>query len=106
MNPSDNLKQIVEAALLASGKAMSLDKLLELFDEMEQPEKKALRAVLQELSKDYADRGIEVKEVASGWRIQVSRECAPWVSRLWEEKKVDKNEDFIFIFSFFIVYTL
>lgn len=86
MNPSDNLKQIVEAALLASGKAMSLDKLLELFDEMEQPEKKALRAVLQELSKDYADRGIEVKEVASGWRIQVSRECAPWVSRLWEEK--------------------
>ncbi len=86
MNPSDNLKQIVEAALLASGKAMSLDKLLELFDEMEQPEKKALRAVLQELSEDYADRGIEVKEVASGWRIQVSRECAPWVSRLWEEK--------------------
>ncbi len=86
MNPSDNLKQIIEAALLASGKAMSLDKLLELFDEMEQPEKKDLRAVLQELSDDYADRGIEVKEVASGWRIQVSRECAPWVSRLWEEK--------------------
>ncbi|WP_456405748.1 SMC-Scp complex subunit ScpB [Thiolapillus sp.] len=86
MNPSDNLKQIVEAALLASGKAMTLDKLLDLFDEMERPEKKDLRAVLQELSEDYADRGIEVKEVASGWRIQVSRECAPWVSRLWEEK--------------------
>ncbi|HEC06390.1 MAG TPA: SMC-Scp complex subunit ScpB [Thiolapillus brandeum] len=86
MNPSDNLKQIVEAALLASGKAMTLDKILELFDEMEQPEKKDLRAVLQELSEDYADRGIEIKEVASGWRIQVSRECAPWVSRLWEEK--------------------
>jgi len=86
MNPSDNLKQIVEAALLASGKAMTLDKILELFDEMEKPEKKDLRAVLQELSEDYTDRGIEVKEVASGWRIQVSRECAPWVSRLWEEK--------------------
>ncbi len=80
MNPSDNLKQIVEAALLASGKAMTLDKILELFDEMERPEKKDLRAVLQELSEDYADRGIEIKEVASGWRIQVSRECAPWVS--------------------------
>ncbi|WP_456379783.1 SMC-Scp complex subunit ScpB [Thiolapillus sp.] len=86
MNPSDNLKQIVEAALLASGKAMTLDKLLELFDEMEQPEKKELRVVLQELGEDYAGRGIEVKEVASGWRIQVSKECAPWVSRLWEEK--------------------
>ncbi|HDK37598.1 MAG TPA: SMC-Scp complex subunit ScpB, partial [Thiolapillus brandeum] len=86
MNPSGNLKQIVEAALLASGKAMSLDKLQGLFDEMERPEKKSLRAVLKQLSEDYADRGIEVKEVASGWRIQVSRECAPWVSRLWEEK--------------------
>ncbi len=86
MNPSDNLKQIVEAALLASGKAMTLGKLLELFDEMEQPEKKELHAVLQELGEDYANRGIEIKEVASGWRIQVSRECAPWVSRLWEEK--------------------
>jgi len=86
MNPSNNLKQIVEAALLASGKAMSLDKLAELFDEMEKPEKKDLRIVLEALREDYADRGIEVKEVSSGWRIQVSKECAPWVSRLWEEK--------------------
>ncbi len=86
MNPSDNLKQIVEAALLASGKAMTLDKLLELFDEMEQPDKKELRAVLQELGDDYVGRGIEIKEVASGWRIQVTGDCAPWVSRLWEEK--------------------
>ena len=86
MNPSDNLKQIVEAALLASGKAMSLDRLQDLFDEMERPDKKALRAVLQELAEDYQDRGIEVREVASGWRIQVTKACAPWVSRLWEEK--------------------
>ncbi|BAO43928.1 SMC-Scp complex subunit ScpB [Thiolapillus brandeum] len=86
MNPSDNLKQIVEAALLASGKAMTLDKLQDLFDEMERPDKKALREVLQELSEDYRERGIEVREVASGWRIQVTKACAPWVSRLWEEK--------------------
>ena len=86
MNPSDNLKQIVEAALLASGKAMSLDRLLDLFDEMERPDKKELRTVLLELAEDYSGRGIEIKEVASGWRIQVTRECAPWVSRLWEEK--------------------
>ena len=86
MNPSDNLKQIVEAALLASGKAMTLDRLQNLFDEMERPGKKALREVLQELAADYQDRGIEVREVASGWRIQVSKACAPWVSRLWEEK--------------------
>ena len=86
MNPSDDLKQIVEAALLASGKAMSLDALQGLFDEMERPDKKALRAVLEELAEDYRGRGIEVAQVASGWRIQVRKACAPWVSRLWEEK--------------------
>ncbi len=86
MNPSENLKQIVEAALLASGKAMTLDKLQDLFDEMERPDKKALRKVLEELAEDFQNRGIEVREVASGWRIQVTRACAPWVSRLWEEK--------------------
>ena len=86
MNPSDNLKQIVEAALLASGRAMSLDALQGLFDEMEQPDRKALRAVLEELAEEYEGRGIEVAQVASGWRIQVRKACAPWVSRLWEEK--------------------
>ena len=86
MNPSDNLKQIVEAALLASGRAMSLDALQGLFDEMERPDRKALRAVLEELAEEYEGRGIEVAQVASGWRIQVRKACAPWVSRLWEEK--------------------
>jgi len=86
VNPSDNLKQIVEAALLASGRAMSLDALLGLFDEVERPEKKTLREVLEELAAEYEGRGIEVARVASGWRIQVRKACAPWVSRLWEEK--------------------
>jgi segregation and condensation protein B len=86
MNPSDNLKQIVEAALLAAGKALSLEALQGLFDELERPEKKVLRQVLEELASDYAGRGIEVARVASGWRIQVRKACAPWVSRLWEEK--------------------
>ena len=86
MNPSDNLKQIVEAALLASGRAMSLEALQGLFDEMERPDRKALRAVLEALAEEYEGRGIEVAQVASGWRIQVRKACAPWVSRLWEEK--------------------
>ena len=86
MNPSDNLKQIVEAALLASGRALSLDALQGLFDEKERPDRKALRAVLEELAEEYEGRGIEVAQVASGWRIQVRKACAPWVSRLWEEK--------------------
>ena len=86
MNPSDNLKQIIEGALLAAGKPLSLDAMLNLFDEMEQPGKPVLREVLQELAADYDGRGIEIKQVGSGWRIQVRAECSPWVSRLWDEK--------------------
>jgi segregation and condensation protein B len=86
MADNAQLKNIVEASLLAAGKPLDLDQLLALFEENQQPDKKALRAVLAELTSDYAGRGIEVAEVASGWRIQVRADYANWVSRLWEEK--------------------
>ncbi len=80
------LKNIVEAALLAAGRPLSLDALQTLFTEIECPEKKELREALETLAQDYEGRGIEVAEVSSGWRIQVRADCSPWVSRLWEEK--------------------
>jgi segregation and condensation protein B len=86
MADNRELKNIVEGALLAAGKALGLEQLQALFDEDRQPEKKALREVLVELAADYEGRGIEIVEVASGWRIQVRRDYSPWVSRLWEEK--------------------
>lgn len=82
----DRVKNIVEAALLAAGRPLSIDRLLSLFLDAEQPERQELRAALDQLAADYEGRGIEVKEVASGWRIQVSSQYAPWISRLWEEK--------------------
>jgi segregation and condensation protein B len=81
-----NLKFILEAALLAAGRPLSLDALMDLFSEDELPERKVLREALESLAEDYAGRGIEVREVASGWRIQVRRDYASWVSRLWDEK--------------------
>ena len=86
MSAAFNLKNIVEAALLAAGRPLSLDALQALFDEIECPEKLQLRGILEELAEDYRDRGIEIVEVASGWRIQVGQCCSPWVSRLWEER--------------------
>lgn len=86
MNPNDNLKQIIEGALLAAGRPLSLDAMLNLFDDMERPDKPQLREVLQELTIDYTGRGIEITEVSTGWRIQVRTNCSPWVSRLWDEK--------------------
>jgi len=86
MNP-DIVRKVIEAALLASGKPLSIDKLMHLFAEGDfQPEKDDLRKALTEISEDCANRGIELKEIASGFRLQVREDMAPWVSRLWEEK--------------------
>ena len=83
---NQKLKSILEAALLAAGGSLSLDRMLDLFEEDSAPEKKELREVLESLSQDYEGRGMQLTETGSGWRIQVRAEYAEWVSRLWEEK--------------------
>lgn len=80
------LKAIVEALLLAAGEPLALERLLALFPAAERPERDALRAALAELTVDYAGRGVELVEVASGFRLQVPAAFAPWVARLWEER--------------------
>lgn len=80
------LKNIVEAALLAAGRPMNLDELLALFTEEERPDRALVREALESLRADYAERGIELTEVASGFRVQIRQSLAPWVSRLWEER--------------------
>jgi segregation and condensation protein B len=86
MTPDDHLTPICEAALLAAGRPLSLDELLALFPEEERPERAQLHAAVERLREGYQGRGIEIAEVGGGFRIQVRREYAPWVSRLWEEK--------------------
>ncbi len=79
------LKNIVEAALLAADRPLNITALQKLFGE-EAPDKEALRKVLEALGEDYVDRGIELKEVGSGFRIQVKQALAPWISKMYEEK--------------------
>ena len=80
------LKMILEGALLAANRPLTLDELLALFEEEERPERDDVRAALSALQDEYADRSFVLKEVASGFRIQVKRELSPWVSRLWMER--------------------
>ncbi|NCA69646.1 MAG: SMC-Scp complex subunit ScpB [Sphingobacteriia bacterium] len=80
------LKQITEAALAAAGGPLSLDRLLGLFAEDERPTRADLLEVIEALRLDYADRGLEIVEVAGGYRIQVRARVAPWVARLWDER--------------------
>jgi segregation and condensation protein B len=81
-----NLKHIVEAVLLAAGQPLSLDQILTVFGEAEPPQRDEIRAAIAALQEDYAQRGIELVEVASGFRIQVKQDMEAWVSRLTEEK--------------------
>lgn len=80
------LKKIIEGALFAAGQPLNIEQLGFLFDEAERPDNATLRATLEVLMQEYAGRGIELREVASGFRFQVRQETGPWVSRLWEEK--------------------
>ena len=86
MSTESQLKQIVEAALLAAGRPLSLEQLRALFDEGAQPDKSELRGVLAELAEECNGRGVEIKEVGSGFRTQVRSEYAHWVSRLYAER--------------------
>lgn len=80
------LKQIIEAALMASGEVLSVERLQLLFDEYEKPKSPVIKEALESLMEDFSGRGIELVEVASGYRLQVRKDVAPWVTRLWDEK--------------------
>ena len=81
-----SLKSILEALLLASGEPLSLETLALVFTDEERPSNTEISKSLEALSDDYAERGLELKEVASGFRIQVREDANPWISRLWEER--------------------
>ena len=81
-----NLKNIVEAALMAAGKPLSVKLLLMLFEEDAQPERQEVVAALKQLQQECEGRGYEVVEVASGWRMQIRQGLSTWINRLWEEK--------------------
>jgi segregation and condensation protein B len=80
------LRNLIEAALLAAGRPVQTSELMQLFDEGARPQPDELRAAVEALVAEYGSRGIELKETASGLRIQVRRELAGEISRLWPER--------------------
>jgi segregation and condensation protein B len=79
-------RKVLEAALLAAGRSLSLTELAQLFDPVDRPQNAQLRGALEELEKSYEGRGVELKETAQGFRFQVRREFAEQISRLWPER--------------------
>ncbi|MBN8482765.1 MAG: SMC-Scp complex subunit ScpB [Xanthomonadales bacterium] len=83
----DLLKRIIEAALLAAGNPLSTTQLLALFAEDAQPAHDDVARALAALQADCDGRGVELVEVASGFRYQVRTDVHAWVARLWTERQ-------------------
>ncbi len=87
MIDKEKLKAIIEALLAASDKPLSVNQIFDLCSgDLEQPGKDDIRQALHELGERYATGGIELKQVASGFRLQVRADFETWVARLWEQK--------------------
>lgn len=81
------LKNIIEAALLAADRPLSICQLARLLgEERAAYSRDAVREALEALEVECRQRGVELKRVGSGYRFQVRQELSVWVSRLWEEK--------------------
>ena len=81
------INRIVEAALLAATQPLTLAQLHGLFPEDEPAPEGSVEQALQQLTEACADRGVELVEVASGYRYQVKADVHAWVARLWTERK-------------------
>lgn len=80
------LKNIIEAALLAAARPLSIKELHELFPYRQRPDKAQVREAIKALQENYEGRGIELIEVATGFRIQVRPSMIDWLTKLWEER--------------------
>jgi segregation and condensation protein B len=81
------INRIVEAALLAANQPLSVVQLKGLFPLDEPAPEGSIEKALSMLAEACADRGVELVEVASGWRYQVKADVHPWVARLWTERQ-------------------
>ena len=84
---SDQLMPVLEALFASSDKPLSVNAIFDLFNgDLEQPNKDEIRKAIHELGEQYEHSGVELKQVASGFRLQVKPAYETWVARLWDQK--------------------
>ena len=79
------LKEILEALLLSASRPISFDDMMKVFEDPK-PSKDEIRNALSFIDEDCSSRGIELKKIASGYRLQVKQSLSEYVAKLWEEK--------------------
>ncbi len=84
---NDKLKPILEALFAAADRPLSVNQIADLFSgDIDQPGKDDIRKAIDEIGGQFQDSGLELKQVASGFRFQVKPAYESWVSRLWDQK--------------------
>ncbi|MCF7220203.1 SMC-Scp complex subunit ScpB [Marilutibacter chinensis] len=81
------ITRIVEAALLAANQPLTLAQLHALFPEEQPAPNGSVETAIETLQAGCADRGVELVELASGFRFQVKADVHAWVARLWTERQ-------------------
>ena len=83
----EQLKNIIEAALMVSERPVNVSQLLAIFEkETDRPERADIKAAIEQIMQDYKGRGIELKEVSSGYRVQVNGDYADWINHLFDDR--------------------
>lgn len=91
----EKMQSIIEAALLVAGQPLTIAAIQNMFAAEERPSTSEIRAIIADLKSRYVDRGIELQEVASGFRFQAKAEFSPWLSKLWEERSPRYSRAFL-----------
>jgi segregation and condensation protein B len=87
MMKQEQLKNIIEAALMASEYPLNINSLIAMFEkDEEQPERSDIKECIDRLQQDYSDRAVELREVASGYRFQIRPDYAEWVNRIYDDR--------------------
>ena len=79
------LSEIIEALLLSASRPISIDDMVKVFEDPK-PSKDDIRNALNVIDDDCTNSGIELKRIASGYRLQVKQTLSSYVAKLWEEK--------------------
>ena len=82
----NKLIQIIEAALLSASRPLSIEEIQRLFPTDQTPSKEDIKETLNEIEDLCAKRGVELKRVSSGYRMQVKQSLSAYIAKLWEEK--------------------
>lgn len=80
----EDYKRVLETALLAAAEPLPLAELKKLFDEDFDDD--TWRALLEDLKRDWSNRGVELVQLASGWRFQTRPEYQVFLDRLKNER--------------------